>query len=77
MFVQMLYQLLCHGKFPFKSKKIICIGKSDSGKTSWLIPIIEILDDKEVVTVTNEGKFAAHMMEETTQLLYLDEWNPG
>ena len=76
-FIQMLYQLLLTNKFPFKSKKIVCVGPSNSGKTSWLVPILEVLDIEKVATVTREGKFAANMVNEDTQLIFIDEWAPG
>ena len=76
-FIQMLYQLLLTDKFPFKSKKMVCVGPSNSGKTSWLVPILEVLDIDKVATVTREGKFAANMVNEDTQLIFVDEWAPG
>lgn len=76
-FIQMLYQLLLTGKFPFKAKKIVCVGPSNSGKTSWLTPILAVMDMDKVATVTREGKFASHMLSEDTQLLFVDEWAPG
>ena len=77
LFLQMLYQLLLHGKYPFKSKKMICVGPSDSGKTTWLSPILAVVDPDHLATATNEGKFAAHMLTEDTQLMFIDEWAPG
>lgn len=76
MFVQMMYQLLLSYKFPFKFKKILCVGKSDSGKTSWLIPILEILDKSKIATLTKEGKFSAQLLTASTQLLVVDEYSP-
>ena len=35
LFLRKYYQLLLHGKFPQKEKKLCLVGKSDSGKTSW------------------------------------------
>lgn len=31
----------------------------------------------KVATVTREGKFAANMVNEETQLIFVDEWAPG
>ena len=72
----MMYQLLLSFKFPFKAKKMLCFGPSDSGKTTWLVPILEILDDEEVAMVTREQTFSAQMLKESTQLLFIDEWTP-
>ena len=51
---------------------MICHGPSDSGKTTWLTPILEIVDKENVATVTREGKFACHMITEETELLFID-----
>ena len=76
MFVQMLYQLLLTFKFPFKAKKMILVGPSDSGKTTWIVPILEILDDEHIASVTREQTFSAQMLTKDTQLLFIDEWTP-
>lgn len=73
----MLYQLLLTNKFPFKSKKMVCVGPSNSGKTSWVAPILKMMDMENVATVTREGKFSAHMLNAETELLFVDEWAPG
>ena len=73
----MLYQLLLTNKYPFKSKKMVLVGPSNSGKTSWIAPILKMMDMDNVATVTREGKFAAHMLRPETELLFVDEWAPG
>ena len=55
----------------------MCVGDSDSGKTTWLEPIKAFMEEEKIATCTKEGRFAAHMIEEDTQLLFLDEWDPG
>ena len=74
MFVQMLYQLLMSFKFPFKCKKIMAVGPSDSGKTTWVAPILEVMDPQHVASITNETTFGAQMLTASTQLLFIDEW---
>ena len=77
LFLQMMYQLLLTGKMPFKAKKIMLVGPSDSGKTTWVEPILACLDDDKVVAVTDEGKFSTQLLESDTQLLMMDEYSPG
>lgn len=73
MFLQMMYQLLISQNHPFSAKKIICWGASDSGKTTWLVPIQEVVDPTKVATITREKKFAAQMVKPDTQLIFVDE----
>ena len=72
----MLYQLLLTFKFPFKCAKMLCVGPSDSGKTTWIVPIMAVLDEEDVATLTREQVFSAQMLKATTQLLFIDEWTP-
>ena len=51
-------------------------GRRDSGKTTWLVPILECLNEDKVARITNEGKFAAHMLTTDTQLVWMEEWDP-
>ena len=55
----------------------MCVGPSDSGKTTWIVPITEVLDEEHIATVTKESVFCAQMLQETTQLLFIDEWTPN
>ena len=77
LFLQMLYQLLLCGRIPFKTRKMFCVGPSDSGKTTWLEPILQVLDEEKVVTCTDEGKFSTQMLAEDNQLCFIDEFNAG
>ena len=77
LFVQMMYQLLLSGRFPFKARKMFCVGPGDSGKTTWLEPILAILDEEKVATCTDEGKFSTQMIESDTQLVFVDEFSAG
>ena len=77
LFLQMLYQLLLCGRIPFKTRKMFCVGPSDSGKTTWLEPILQVLDEEKVVTCTDEGKFSTQMLAEDNQLCFIDEFIAG
>ena len=56
---------------------MFCVGPSDSGKTTWLEPILQVLDEEKVVTCTDEGKFSTQMLAEDNQLCFIDEFNAG
>ena len=72
MFIQMMYQLLLSFKFPFKCRKIMAVGPSDSGKTTWIGPILEVMDPQHVASITTETPFGAQMITASTQLLFVD-----
>ena len=48
-FYQKYYQLLLHGKFPTKEKKLLVVGPPDSGKTSWFAPFQGILTNTDLL----------------------------
>ena len=52
---------------------MLCVGPSDSGKTTWIVPIMEVLDEEDVATLTREQVFSAQMLKASTQLLFIDE----
>ena len=54
----------------------MCVGPGDSCKTTWIVPILEVLDEEHVATVTREQAFSAQMLKDSTQLLFIDEWTP-
>ena len=53
-FYQKYYQLLLHGKFPMKEKKLLVVGPPDSGKTSWFAPFQGILTNTDLL-LSNEN----------------------
>ena len=77
MFLQMLYQLLLTGMWPFKRKKMVLTGPHDSGKSTWLEPILAVIDRKRLATCTEEKKFSCQMIDNNTELIWLDEWIAG
>ena len=58
---QKYYQLLLHGKFPMKEKKLLVVASPDSGKTSWfaqfqgILTNTDLLLSSEKVTVICSG----------------------
>ena len=77
LFMQMTYQLLLHGQYPFKSKRMIVRGPPNSGKTTWFAPIQGVIDPSYIASITREGKFAMQTINEDTQVVFVDEWAPG
>ena len=48
-FSQKHYQLLLHGTFPVKGKKLLVVGPPDSGKASWFTPFQGILTNTDLL----------------------------
>ena len=72
----MLYQILMTHQFPFKAKKILVQGPSNSGKSVWIVPLFEILDSENIASITREGKFGAALMTKETEAVFVDEVSP-
>ena len=53
----------------------MAVGPSDSGKTTWIAPILEVMDPQHVASITTETTFGAQMITASTQLLFVDEWS--
>lgn len=77
LFLQMIYQLLLTHQFPFKAKKMLCQGASNSGKSAWVTPILQILDEENHASITREGKFSAGLINQETEIIFVDELTPG
>ena len=48
-FYQKYCQLLLHGKFPMKEKKLLVVGPLYSGKTSWFAPFQGMLTNIDLI----------------------------
>lgn len=74
-FLNKFYQvMLCH-QLPHKARKLVVVGESDSGKSSWANVFLGLIPESKVAVLTKEKSFGASMIGDDTQLLYMDEWN--
>lgn len=71
----MLYQLLLTGMMQWKHKKMVLTGPPDSGKMSWLGPILAVIDRHHLTTCTDETKFSCQMINEHVEYFHQDEKN--
>ena len=55
----------------------MCVGPSNCGKTTWLEPILSVIDHRKLATCTDEGVFGAQGVDTDTELIILDDWDPG
>ena len=65
--------LLCH-QLPHKVQILVVVGPCDSGKSSWANVLMAFIPQSKVAVLTKEKNFGASMIEDDTQLLYVDEW---
>lgn len=75
MFLNKFYQCLMAHKMPHKIRKLVVFGPKDSGKTSWLNVLLGVIPSKRVAAITSEKQFAASMIDENTELVFMDEWS--
>ena len=76
LFLKRLYQILMTHQFPFKAKKMLVQGPSNSGKSVWIVPLFEILASENIASITREGKFGAALMTKDTEAVFVDEVSP-
>ena len=72
-FLNKFYQCLMAGHMPHKVTKLVVHGPKDSGKTSWINVLLGIIPISQVASITQERQFAVSLIEESTQLVILDE----
>ena len=60
---------------PHEIQKLVVLGPKDSGKTSWFNVFLDLIPMKCIASITNEKQFSAAMINDETQLVFLDEWS--
>ena len=73
-FLNKFYQCLMAGKMPHKCRKLVVCGPKDSGKTTWASLFLAVIDRTYIASLTKEKTFSSMMINEDTQLVFLDEW---
>ena len=63
------------GRMPHKICKLVLCVPKDSGKTNWVQVLFGIIPLTNVAAITQEKQFSAAMMNEHTELVFLDEWS--
>ena len=74
-FLNKFYQCLISGRMPQKVRKLVVAGPRDSGKTSWAAVFHRLIPAHCIAIITKERQFSAAMIDESTQLVIIDEWN--
>ena len=76
-FLNKWYQLLLHQRMPQKVRKLCTWGPRDSGKTTWIEPLRAIVPLRFFGSLTKESTFGTSMIDEHTQVTFIDEFLPG
>ena len=74
-FLNKFYQCLLYGQLPHKSKKLVVCGANNSGKSSWARIFFGLMNRSKIVSVTKEKTFGLSMVDEDTELIFIDEWS--
>ena len=74
-FLRKYHQLLLHKKFPTKTNKLCVTGETDSGKSTWFSPFMGIIPTDCIAGVTREKQFAGHLINENTEVVFMDKWS--
>jgi polynucleotide 5'-kinase involved in rRNA processing len=72
-FLNKFYQCHVAGKMPQKVRKLVTAGPKDSGKTSGASIFHRLIPAQAVPAITKEQQFSAAMINETTQIVMVDE----
>ena len=56
-------------------RKLCVVNKTDSGKTLWFCPFQGIIPTRNFAGVTRERQLAGHMINEDTEIVFIDEWS--
>ena len=59
---------------PHKCRKLVVCGPKDSGKTTRASVFLAAIDRTYIISLTKEKTFPSMMVNEDTQLVFLDEW---
>lgn len=60
---------------PQKVRKLVVSGPKDSGKTSWACVLHRIVPSERIASITNEKQFSASMINDSTELVFIDDWS--
>lgn len=74
-FLNKFYQCLLCGQLLLKTTKLTVVGPSDSGKSSWACVLMGLTQKEKIATISKEKVFNLSLLDDDTQLLFIDEMN--
>ena len=60
---------------PHKTRELVVYGPKGSSKTSWFHVFLGVIPMKFIASITNEKQFAASVITNDSQLIFLDDWS--
>ena len=75
LFLTKWYHLALAHRHVMKLKKLMVVGKKNCGKTTLVNPLLNLIDEEKVASLTKEAKFATSMITADTQLVFVDEFS--
>ena len=72
-FLNKFYQCLLCNQLPIKTRKVCMVGPSDSGKSSLAAVLFGLTHPEKVSAISKEKTFGLSMINEDTQLIFIDE----
>ena len=73
-FANKFYQCFLCFQLPHKVRKLVVVGDKDSGKTTWVKVFFGLMQKEKIAVLTKEENFGAQMIQDDTELLWIDEW---
>ena len=73
-FLNKFFQCLMCGRMPQKVKKLVVMRPKDCGKTTWASVFLSIIRKKFIASIIQENQFSCALIDEDTQIIFLDEW---
>ena len=73
-FCNKFYQCFLCWQLPHKAKKLVVVGEKNSGKTTWSKVFFGLIPKQKIAVLSKEDHFGASMINDDTELLWIDEW---
>ncbi len=77
LFCERFLRLLNHRTKPHKDPVLCLFGEPNSGKTSLFAPIRKIIPPKRIALITKQAAFNKSLIDEKTEIIFLDEAEPS
>lgn len=73
-FCNKFFQCFLCWQLPHKIRKLVVVGEKNSGKTSWSKVFFGLMAKEKIAVLSKEEHFGASMIQDDTELLWVDEW---